>query len=84
MGGVLSKNVFAGVVVPKNDNNSNPKDAEKTFDETRETCHGCLEPGHRWFDCTSHDILATMKSHNGSIEHIGCLPIRMTGKKDAV
>ena len=44
---VASKNAFAIVVMPKNDNNSSPKDAEQTFDDTRNNCRCCLEPGHR-------------------------------------
>ena len=47
-------------------------------------CHRCLEPGHRWFNCTGHVIPAAKKSQNGSGEIIGCLAIGMLGERDAV
>ena len=50
----------------------------------RNTCHRCLEPGHRWLNCTAHVIHAAKKSQNGSGENIGCLAIGMLGKRDAV
>ena len=50
----------------------------------RNKCHRCLEPGHRWFDCTAQVISAAKKSPNGSGDIIGCLAISMLGKRDAV
>ena len=50
----------------------------------RNKCHRCLEPGHRWFDCTAHVIPAASKSQKGSGEIIGFLAIAMLGRRDAV
>ena len=50
----------------------------------RNTCHRCLEPGHRWFDRTAHVIPAANTWQKGSGEIIGCLAIGMLGKRDAV
>ena len=50
----------------------------------RNKCHGCLEPSHRWFNCTAHVIPAPKKSQNGSSDIIGCLAIGMPGERDAV
>ena len=50
----------------------------------RNKCHSCLEPGHRWDDCTAHVIPAAKKSPNGSGENIECLAISVLGKRDAV
>ena len=50
----------------------------------RNRCHRCLEPGHRWTDCTAHVIPAAKKFQNGSGEIIGCLAIGVLGKRDAV
>ena len=80
---VAGKGVFGGVAVPKNDNNSSTKDGERKFDDVRNKCHRCLEPGHQWFDCTTHVIPAAKKSPNGSGEIIGCLAISVV-KRDAV
>ena len=55
------------------------------LDDMRNKCHRfCLEPGHRWFDCTAHVILVAKKSPSGSGEVTGCLAIRMLAKRDAV
>ena len=82
--GVAGKGVSADVAVAKNDNNSSTKDGERKFDDMRNKCHRCLEPGHRWFGCTAHVIPAAKKSPNGSGEVIGSLAISMLGKRDAV
>ena len=50
----------------------------------RNKCHRCLEPSHRWFDCTAHVIPAANKSQKGSGEIIVCLAIGMLGRRDAV
>ena len=82
--GVAGKGVSGGAAVAKNDNNSSLKDGVRKFDDMRNKCHRCLEPGHGWFDCTAHVIPAAKKSPNGSGEIIGCLAIIMLGKRDAV
>ena len=81
---MAGKGVSGGVVEAKSDNNSSTKDAEGKFDAIRNKCHRCLEPGHRWFDCTAHVIPAAKKSPYGSCDIIGCLAIGMLGKRDAV
>ena len=50
----------------------------------RNKCHRCLEPGHRWCNCTAHVIPSAKKSQNGSGEILGCLAIGMLGERDAV
>ena len=77
------KGVSGGVAVAKNDDSSSTKDGEKKFGDMRNKCHRCLEPGHRWFDCTAHIIPAAKKSPNGSGEIVGCLANSMLGKRDA-
>ena len=69
-------------VAAKNENSSSTKNGK--YDDMRNKCHRCLEPGHRWFNCTAHVIHAAKKSQNGSGEVIGCLAIGMLGKRDAV
>ena len=69
--GVAGKGVSGGAAVAKNDNNSSLKDGVRKFDDMRNKCHRCLEPGHRWFDCTAHVIPAAKKSPNGFGEDIG-------------
>ena len=81
--GVAGKGVSSGVAVSKNDN-SNTKEGGRKYDDTRNKCHRCLEPGHRWFDCTAHVIPAANKSQKGSGEIIGCLAFGMLGRRDAV
>ena len=81
--GVAGKGVSGGVAVAKNDDSSSTKDGEKKFGDMRNKCHRCLEPGHRWFDCTAHVIPAAKKSPNGSGEIVGCLANSMLGKRDA-
>ena len=78
--GVAGEGGSGGVAVAKNDNNSKRKDEERKFDDTRNKYHRCLEPGHRWFDCTAHVIPAADKSQNGSGEILGCLAIDVLGK----
>ena len=81
--GVAGKGVSGGVVA-KNDDSSSANDGERKFDDMCNKWHRCLEPGHRWFDCTAHVIPAAKKSPNGSGEIIGCLAISMLGNRDAV
>ena len=80
---VAGKGSSSGVAVAKNDN-SNAKEGGRKFDDMRNKCHRCLQPRHRWFDCTPHVIAAANKSQDGSGEIIGCLAIGMLGKRDAV
>ena len=81
--GVAGMGVSSGVDVAKNDN-SNVKEGRRKYGDMRNKCHRCLEPGHRWFDCTAHVIPAANKSQKGSGEIIGCLAIGMLGRRDAV
>ena len=68
---------------PKNDNNSKT-DGERKYVDMRNKCRRCLEPGHRWYDCTAHVFRAAKNSHNGSGEVIECVTIGMLGQSDAV
>ena len=36
-------------VAAKNDNSTSTKDGK--YDDMRNKCHRCLEPGHRWYNC---------------------------------
>ena len=81
--GGAGKGVSSGVSVAKNDN-SNAKEGGRTYDDMRNKCHRCLEPGHRWFDCTANVIPAAKKSQKGSGDIVGCLAIGMLGRRDAV
>ena len=49
----------------------------------RNKCHRCLEPAHRWFDCTVNVIPAAKKSQNGSGWIIGCHAIGMLVNRGA-
>ena len=80
--GVAGKGVSSGFAVAKD--NSNAKHGGRKYDDMRNKCHRCLEPGHRWFDRTTHVISAANKSQKGSGEIIGCLAIGMLGRRDAV
>ena len=42
------KGVSDDVVAAKNDNSTGTKDGK--YDDMRNKCHRCLEPGHRWFN----------------------------------
>ena len=81
--GVAGKCVSSGVAVAKSDNCNGNEEGRK-YDGMRNKCHRCLEPDHRWFECTSHVIPAANKSQNGSGEIIGCLAIGVLGRRDAV
>ena len=81
-GGRAGKGVSDYVVAAEKDNRSSTKVGK--YDDMRNKCHRCLEPGHRWFNCTAHVIPAAKKSQNGSGEIIGCLSIGMLGERDAV
>ena len=50
----------------------------------RNKCHRCLEPGHRWFNGTTHVPASAKKSKNSSGDITGCLAIAMLGERDAV
>ena len=80
---VAGKGVSSGVAVAKNDN-SNAKEGGEEVRRHADKCHPCLEPGHRWFDCTAHVSPAANKSQKGYSEIISCLAIGMLGKRDAV
>ena len=81
-GGRAGKGVSNDVGVAKNDNSSSTKVGK--YDDMRNKCHPCLEPGNEWFNCTAHVILAAEKSKNGPGEIVGCLAIGMLGERDAV
>ena len=82
---MAGKGASGGVALTENDGNTSTKDGERGVRQhAGQTCHRCLEPDHRWFDCTAHVISAAKKSQNGSGKVIGCLAIDMLGKRDAV
>ena len=74
---------ISGCAAATKDDNSSTECGERNYDDVRNKCHRCLEPGHRWFDCTAHVVPAAMKSHSGSGEVIRCLTIAMLGNSDA-
>ena len=80
-GGRAGKGVTDDVVAAKNDNSSSTKAGK--YDDMRNKCHRCLQPGHRWFNCTAHVIPAAKKSQNGSGEIIRSLAIGVLGERDA-
>ena len=81
--GVAGKGISSSAAATKNDNSST-KGGERKYDAMRNKCHRCLEPGHRWYDCTTHVIRAAERSHEGSGEVIACLTIGMIGTSGAV
>ena len=80
--GEAGKDDSGGVVPAKNDKRSSAKDGK--YDNMRNKCHRCLEPGHRLVDSPAYVIPSPKKSQNGSGEIIGCLSIVMLGKRDGI
>ena len=69
--GVAGNGVSGGVAVAKNDDSSSTKDGGRKLDDIRNKRHRCLEPGHRWFDCTAHVITAVKKSPKALLRLLG-------------
>ena len=81
--GVSGKSVSSDVAVAGNDN-SNAKEGGRKYAGMRNKWHRCLDPGHRWFDCTAHVIPAANMSQKNSGKTVGCLAIGMLRRKNAV